>query len=79
MASMAPRQITIFGGSGFIGRYLVERLADQGWRIVIAVRDPEGAQFLKPLGDVGQIVPVAADVTDAASVNERDQRLVGRR
>ena len=42
---MAPRQITVFGGSGFIGRYLVKRLADDGWRIVIAVRDPEAAQF----------------------------------
>ena len=66
---MAPRQITVFGGSGFIGRYLVKRLADDGWRIVIAVRDPEAAQFLKPLGDVGQIVPVAVNVADKEAVH----------
>ncbi|MEM7121022.1 MAG: complex I NDUFA9 subunit family protein [Pseudomonadota bacterium] len=65
---MVPRQITIFGGSGFIGRYVVQRLADDGWRIVVAGRDPEAALFLKPLGDVGQIVPIAANVGDQASV-----------
>jgi len=65
---MARRDIVVFGGSGFIGRYLVRRLADDGWRVIVAVRDPEAAQFLQPLGDVGQIVPVRADVTDRDSV-----------
>lgn len=67
---MAARQITIFGGSGFIGRYLVQRLAADGWRIVIAARDPEAAQFLKPLGDVGQIVPIAVNVADSQAVHD---------
>ncbi len=67
---MAPRQITVFGGSGFIGRYLVKRLADSGWRIVVAVRDPEAALFLKPLGDVGQIVPIAVNVGDKQAVHD---------
>ena len=65
---MASRQVTVFGGSGFIGRYLVKRLADNGWRIVIAVRDPEAAHFLKPLGDVGQIVAIPVDVGDKQAV-----------
>jgi len=65
---MAPRQVTVFGGSGFIGRYLVKRLADDGWRIVIAVRDPEAAHFLKPLGDVGQIVAIPVNVGDKQAV-----------
>ena len=49
------KKITIFGGSGFIGRYLVKRLCASGWEIRIAVRDHEAAQFLKPMGDVGQV------------------------
>ena len=65
---MANRLAVVFGGSGFIGRHLVQRLAAEGWRVRVAVRDPEGASFLKPLGDVGQIVPVFADVTKEASV-----------
>ncbi|MEK7819501.1 MAG: NmrA family NAD(P)-binding protein, partial [Pseudomonadota bacterium] len=56
--------VTIFGGSGFIGRHLVRRLAARGWVVRVAVRDPERALFLKPQGDVGQIVPWAADVTN---------------
>ena len=65
---MAAKLITIFGGSGFIGRYIVQRLAKQGHRVRIAVRDPRAANFLKPLGDLGQITPIATSVTDPASV-----------
>lgn len=67
---MARRVITVFGGSGFIGRHLVRRLARDGALIRIAVRDIEAAAFLKPLGDVGQIVLTPTDVTDAAQVSE---------
>ncbi|WP_020590789.1 complex I NDUFA9 subunit family protein [Kiloniella laminariae] len=60
--------VTIFGGSGFIGRYVVAVLARDGWRIRVAVRDPQKAAFLKACGDVGQVVPLAVDVSDPASV-----------
>ncbi len=61
-------QVTIFGGSGFLGRYLVKRLANAGARLRVAVRDVNGAAFLKPMGDLGQIVPVATNVRDNAQV-----------
>jgi len=65
---MADRFITVFGGSGFVGRHLVNKLADAGWRVRVAVRDAEAAKFLKPLGELGQISIVAADVTNPDSV-----------
>lgn len=65
---MATVQATIFGGSGFIGRYLARRLARAGARVVAAARRPERAGFLGPMGDVGQVVPVAADIGDDAAV-----------
>ena len=58
---MATRSVaTVFGGSGFIGRYVVKRLAAAGHVVRVAVRDPEAALFLKPMGAVGQIVPLYA-------------------
>lgn len=66
---MAGRLVTVFGGSGFIGRYIVERLAKQGDRVRIAVRRPNQALFLKPLGDLGQIQPWACNIRDDASVS----------
>ena len=66
---MATRLITIFGGSGFVGRHIVRELAAKGNRIRIAVRNPDSALFLKPMGDVGQITPVAAPITDEARVH----------
>ncbi|NJO56690.1 MAG: complex I NDUFA9 subunit family protein [Rhodospirillales bacterium] len=65
---MSRQVITIFGGSGFVGRHLVRRLAPTGWICRVAVRDPDSALFLKVLGDPGQIIPMAADVTDQKSV-----------
>jgi uncharacterized protein YbjT (DUF2867 family) len=65
---MARRLVTVFGGSGFIGRHLVRRLAARGWVVRVAVRDPVGAEFLRTMGDVGQVVPVRADVGDETSV-----------
>ncbi len=64
---MTVTQATVFGATGFVGRYLVKRLAGAGARVIAAARRPERAGFLKPMGDVGQILPVAADIRDRAS------------
>ncbi len=58
----ANRLATVFGGSGFLGRHIVRALAHKGWRIRVAVRRPDLAAFLTPLGGVGQIQPVQANV-----------------
>ena len=70
MAARHPtyRLATVFGGSGFIGRHIVQRLASAGWRVRVATRDPEGAIYLRPRGDVGQVEPVYADLTKEFSV-----------
>jgi uncharacterized protein YbjT (DUF2867 family) len=60
--------ITIFGGSGFLGRHLVRALAKRGYRIRVAVRRPDLAGHLQPLGRVGQIHAVEANVRLADSV-----------
>jgi uncharacterized protein YbjT (DUF2867 family) len=67
---MATRRVaTVFGGSGFIGRYVVKRLAQQGFVVRVAVRDPEAALFLKPMGAVGQVVPLYASVMNEGTVH----------
>ncbi len=68
--TMASRRTTVFGGSGFIGRHVVKRLAAHGDVVRVAVRDPVAAAFLKPMGAVGQIVPMRVNITDAAAVAE---------
>lgn len=60
--------ITVFGGSGGIGRQIVKLLAQKGHQVRVAVRDPQAALFLKPMGDVGQITPVQANIRNEASV-----------
>lgn len=60
--------VTIFGGSGFIGRYIARRLAKEGWRIRVAVRRPNEAMFVRPYGVVGQVAPVFANIRDDESV-----------
>jgi NADH dehydrogenase len=67
---MATRSVaTVFGGSGFIGRYVVKRLAARGRVVRVAVRDPEAALFLKPMGAPGQIVPLYAPIQHEAHVH----------
>ena len=65
---MTPRVVTVFGGSGFLGRHLVRRLARQGCIVRVAVRRPSQAGFLKPLGDVGQITPIRAPIREEVAV-----------
>lgn len=60
--------VTVFGGSGFVGRYLVRALARRGWRIRVAVRRPDLVGFLQPMGSVGQIMAVPANVRSPESV-----------
>lgn len=60
--------VTIFGGSGFIGRYIARRMAKEGWRIRVAVRRPNEAIFVRPYGVVGQVEPILANVRDDDSV-----------
>jgi NADH dehydrogenase len=60
--------VTVFGGSGFIGRYVCESLLRSGVRVRVATRDPRGSYFIQPLGQVGQFGFVRADITDADSV-----------
>jgi len=65
---MARPIITVFGGSGFLGRYLVRQLAAQGFNVRAAVRDVEGAAFLRLMGGAGQVLPWPANVADLGSV-----------
>ena len=65
---VGKRLVTVFGGSGFIGRYVVRALARRGWRVRVAVRRPDLAGFLQPLGDVGQIHAVQANLRYPASI-----------
>lgn len=60
--------VTIFGGSGFVGRYIARRLAKEGWRVRVAVRRPNEALFVRPYGVPGQVEPVACNIRDDASV-----------
>ncbi|SFJ68412.1 complex I NDUFA9 subunit family protein [Jannaschia pohangensis] len=60
--------VTIFGGSGFIGRYVARRMAKDGWRVRVACRRPNEAGFVRMYGSVGQVEPVLANIRDDASV-----------
>ncbi|TNF59399.1 MAG: complex I NDUFA9 subunit family protein [Rhodobacteraceae bacterium] len=60
--------VTIYGGSGFVGRYIARRMAKAGWRVRVAVRRPNEALFVKPYGTVGQVEPVFCNIRDDASV-----------
>jgi NADH dehydrogenase len=60
--------VTIYGGSGFVGRYIARRMAKQGWRVRVACRRPNEALFVKPYGTPGQVEPVFCNIRDDASV-----------
>jgi NADH dehydrogenase len=61
--------VTVFGGSGSIGRQVVKLLSQRGDQVRVAVRDPQAALFLKSMGDVGQITPVQANIRNMGSVH----------
>lgn len=68
MIERAEELVTVFGGGGFIGRYVCEALLKRGVRVRIAQRNPRQAYIIQPLGQVGQFGFVQADVTNAGSV-----------
>src|SRR6202035_1475029 len=68
MASNLDTLVTVFGGSGFLGRNVVRALCKRDYRIRVAVRRPELAGHLQPLGKVGQIHAVQANLRYPASV-----------
>lgn len=59
--------VTIFGGSGFIGRHVAQRMARSGWRVRVAVRRPNEAHFVRPYGKVGQVEPIQANIRNEES------------
>jgi uncharacterized protein YbjT (DUF2867 family) len=62
--------VTVFGGAGFIGRYVCEYLFRSGVRLRVASRDPRNSYFIQPLGQVGQFGFVKADITNREAVRE---------
>lgn len=83
MAHDTPTNVTIFGGTGFIGRYVCEYLLKAGVRLRVACRDPRDAYFLQPLAGIGQWAPMRANVgnphslTDAVAGSDAVINLIG--
>jgi len=69
-----PKLVTVFGGSGFVGRAVVAALTKRGYRVRVAVRRPEIAYYMQPLGEVGQIQMVQANIRHRWSV---DRAVIG--
>ncbi len=67
MATDAPL-VTVIGGSGFVGRYIAQGLAREGWRVRVGCRRPHEAHFVRPYGVVGQVEPVQCNIRDDASI-----------
>ena len=67
---MTPSPVTVFGGAGFVGRYIVRELVGTGATVRVAGRHPERGLFLKTMADVGQISLIHANLLDTASVVE---------
>ena len=68
MLERAQELVTVFGGSGFIGRYVCEALLKSGVRVRVATRQPRLAYFIQPLGQVGQLGVVRSNIANAKSV-----------
>ncbi|WP_417523260.1 complex I NDUFA9 subunit family protein [Marinovum sp.] len=64
------RLVTIYGGSGFVGRYIARHMAKEGWRVRVACRRPNEAHFVRTYGVVGQVEPVLCNIRDDTSVRQ---------
>jgi len=73
VVAKVPPLVTVFGGSGFLGRHVVRALARRGYRVRVAVRNPNLAGHLQPLGNVGQIQAVQANLRVRWSVDRAVQ------
>lgn len=69
-----PKLVTVFGGSGFVGRAVVAALTKRGYRVRVAVRRPEVSYYMLPLGTVGQIQQIQANIRHRWSI---DRALIG--
>jgi uncharacterized protein YbjT (DUF2867 family) len=69
MTTTTPKLVTVFGGSGFVGRHVVAALAKRGYAVRVAVRRPDLAGHLQPLGNVGQIKAMQANLRNRPSVD----------
>src|ERR1700744_4763353 len=78
LKNKAETLVTVFGGSGFLGRHVVRALAKQQYRIRVAVRRPELSGYLRPMGRVGQISAVQANLRypDSITAAVRDADIV---
>lgn len=68
MSELNGKLVTVFGGGGFVGRYVVQALCAAGARVRVAVRDTRGAVIVKPLGNLGQVSLCACDITKPGTV-----------
>lgn len=68
MSDLSGKLVTVFGGGGFVGRYVVQALCAAGARVRVAVRDTRGSVSVKPLGNLGQVSLCACDITKPATV-----------
>ncbi|KIK07979.1 hypothetical protein K443DRAFT_128758 [Laccaria amethystina LaAM-08-1] len=69
-SAVAGRTVTVFGCTGFLGRYLVSKLGKMGTQVVVPYRDEDDARLLKPMGDLGQIVRMEWDLRDDKTIAE---------
>ena len=67
---MNRKLVTVFGGTGFLGRHTIQELARQGYAVQVITRNPKKAYFLKPYGSVGQIVANQADLFDTQEIEK---------
>ncbi|KAK4689809.1 NADH dehydrogenase (ubiquinone) 1 alpha subcomplex subunit 9, partial [Tremellales sp. Uapishka_1] len=69
-SSVSGHTVTVFGCTGFLGRYLVHKLAKQGTRVIVPYRDEDEKRHLRVMGDLGQIVPMEWDVRNPEQIHE---------